>query len=60
MGDGGSNSGSISFSIQWLSNFFWNMFWCDVFGICTNVYGCKCRHELCYKAPISDMGTMSL
>ena len=45
------------------------MVWC--FGICSNicfgdvviftyVYGCKYRHELSYKAPISSMGVMSL
>ena len=38
--------------------------WENVFGICfgifTYVYGCKYHHELCYKAPINDMGVMFL
>ena len=29
-------------------------------SICTYVYGCKYRHELCYKAPISSMRLMLL
>jgi len=29
-----------------------------MFGICAYVYGCKCRHELHYKSPISSMGVM--
>ena len=29
-------------------------------SICIYVYGCKYQHELCYKAPISGMGVMSL
>jgi len=28
------------------------------FGICIYVYGCKYRHEICYKAPISSMAVM--
>jgi len=31
-----------------------------MFGIFTYVYGCKYYHELCYRAPISGMGVMSL
>jgi len=60
MGDGGSYASYVFFPIRWLSEFFWHMFWCDVFGICTYLYGCKYCHELCYKAPISGMGVMSL
>ena len=33
-----------------------------IFGnvsICTHVYGCKYHNELCYEAPLCDMGVMS-
>jgi len=36
------------------------MFWCDVFGIRTDVCGCKYHNETCYKDIIIGMGVMSL
>jgi len=67
MRDGGSDVGYVSFIIRWLSGCFgiciFYMFLVHVLvmvGICTYVYGCKYHHELFYKAPITDMGIMSL
>jgi len=67
MGGGGSDASYVSSLICWLSRCFgiclWYMFLVHVlvmFGICTYVYGCKYRHELCYKAPISGIGVMLL
>lgn len=37
---------------------FWYMF--GDFGTCTNLYGCKYCHEICYKDPISGTSVMSL
>ena len=59
----------VFFYMLWYGDLVYVLIWC--LGIClsvcfgdisigTYVYGCKHCHELCFKAPISVMGFMSL
>ena len=76
MGNGGTDADHVSFLVFRLRKrnfgvmlvYVWYMFWW-CFDICFDVmfghmylyvYGCKYRHEICYKAPISGMGFMLL
>jgi len=38
---------------------FWYLYFSDV-AICTPMYECKYHNDLCYKAPLCDMGVMLL
>jgi len=71
MGGGGLDAAYVSFLVFWLrQRHFGMVFWCDFgicfgvcfddFCLCTYLYGCKYHYELCFKAPISGMGVISL